>query len=218
MSRFKTIYCRNDLADLIRQVGILPFFDNRVHGWSVEENIDPGVWFTGDDGPWEWKGPLACEKICVYGKFIRGKAAFVRPDWFAELANYRRGGYVAFDDMDEAGEAPRRDRLLMRYVAAHPGELSKYARRESGVDRGYEAVLTRLEMQTWIINQDFRYSVDRQGRPYGWGNAALIRPEDWLDGFALPDRTPEESFERIVAHLRGLMPDVDEALLRRELK
>ncbi len=220
MKRFETIRDRAGLEALIRRAGILPFFANGIPGWSVQENIDPGIWFTDRDGPWEWKGPLAYEKACVYGKFIRGKAAFVSPEWFAELANARRGG-ERFEDRVDAGEAPYQDRLLMAYVAAHPGELSRFARRECGFSRGYEGVLTRLQMQTYLIHQDFRYSVDRHGRPYGWGNAALILPEDWLGAdfmAAAKRRAPEESMGRIVDHLLRLMPDAGEVALRRELK
>lgn len=220
MQRFDMISDRAGLETLIRRVGILPFFPTGVPGWSLAENIDPAVWFTDRDGPWEWKGPLAWEKVCVYGKFLRNKAAFVSPEWFAELANYRRGG-LDFEDLEAAGEIPYRDGLLMRYVAAHPGELSKYAKRECGFSKGYDAALTRLQMQTWVIDQDFRYSVDRYGKPYGWGNAALIRPEDWLGvDFLAPaeGRAPEESLARILGHLAALLPDVGEAALRRELK
>ena len=211
---------RAGLEEAVRRYGILPFFANRVPGWSLEERIDPGKWFTDDDGPWEWKGPLAYGKACVYGKFIRNKAAFVNPEWVAQLANYRRDG-LSFEERAEAGLAPHKDRLLMAYVAARPGELSKYARRECGFSQGYDGVLTRLQMQTYLIDQDFRYSVDKYGRPYGWGNAALIRAEDWLgeDFLAeVEDLEPEASFELIVDHLRGVLPGVDEEALRKELK
>ena len=87
------IHSKEDLAAMIQQVGILPFFTNSVPGWSVEEHIDPAVWFTDKEGPWEWKGQLASEKNCVYGKFIRNKAAFISPEWFPDLANWRRDGY-----------------------------------------------------------------------------------------------------------------------------
>ena len=212
------IRTKEELIKEVERMGILPFFTNRVPGWSLEERIDPGKWFTDDDGPWEWKGPVAYEKRCVYGKFVRNKAAFVSLEWFPELANYRRGGFITYEDREEAEEAPHSDSLLMRYVAAHPGELSKYAKRECGFSKSYDAVLTRLEMQTYIVNQDFRYSIGKHGMPYGWGNAALIRPEDWLELDLPEDRAPEESFERIIAHLVRLIPTASEAALRREMK
>ena len=76
-------------------------------------------------------------------------------------------------------------------------------------------------MQTYVLNADFRYSVDRHGRPYGWGSAVLCLADDWLDEAqrAVPQgRTPEESFERLFDHLRAAMPEADEDALRRELR
>ena len=46
------IHKKDDLAAMIQRAGILPFFTNSVPGWSVEEHIDPAVWFTDREGPW----------------------------------------------------------------------------------------------------------------------------------------------------------------------
>ena len=220
MQRFEKIRTIDDLEAQTLRFGVLPYFSNRIPGWSVEENIIPEIWFTDREGPWEWKGRLASEKRCVYGKLLQGKAAFVSLEWFAELANWRRDA-MTFDERVDAGLGPHKDRLLMRYVSEHPGELSKYARRECGFEKGFDTVLTRLQMQTYGVNQDFRYSLDRHGHPYGWGIAALCAAEDWL-GEALLEppegREPEESLERLVNHLHTLMPDVDVDALRREIE
>ena len=90
-----------------------------------------------------------------------------------------------------------------------------------GFTKGYDTVLTRLQMQTFVICGDFVYDVDRNGKPYGWGNALLDTPERWLgeDLVNANDRfSPEESRERIVRWLHGWMPDAGEDLIRRELK
>ena len=211
---------KNDLVAMIRQVGILPFFTNTVEGWSVEEHIDPAVWFTDQEGPWEWKGQLASAKICVYGKFIRNKAAFISPEWFPDLANWRREGYDWEGRVDN-NLVPYKDQLLMRYLENHPHVLSKYAKRECGFSRGYDTVVTRLQMQTFVVLSDFRYSITREGIPYGWGNAVLDISDRWLstEMLAVPEnRTPEESFERMMKHLLSVMSKVDESVLRKELK
>ncbi|MBR2664197.1 MAG: hypothetical protein IKE25_10815 [Clostridia bacterium] len=214
------IHSMDDLAQAIQYYGILPFFTNRVSGWSVEEMCDPDVYFTDQPGPWEWKGPLASEKICVYGKFIQNKAAFISPEWFPDLANYRRDGY-AWDERVEDGLVPYKDRLLMTYLESHPYVLSKYAKRECGFSKGYDTVLTRLQMQTYIVTSDFQYSVSRAGVPYGWGNAVIEIADRWLgeDFWSIQnERGPEESFERMIVHLKQAVPNADEALLRKELK
>lgn len=214
------IRTRDDLVRMIQEAGILPFFTNPVTGWSVEDHIDPSVWFTDQEGPWEWKGPLAAEKICVYGKFIRNKAAFISPEWFADLANWRRDGYD-WEGMLDNGMIPYKDQMLVSYLEKHPSVLSKYAKRECSFSKGYDTVLTRLQMQTFIVTFDFRYSLTKQGIPYGWGNAVIDLADRWLDEYMLtvPDgRTPEESFDRMLQHLKRVMPGVNEAVLRKELK
>ena len=70
MQRIRTC---SQLEEAVERTGILPFFKNRVAGWSLAESIDPAVWFTSEEGPWEWKGQLAAGRRCVYGKFIGGK-------------------------------------------------------------------------------------------------------------------------------------------------
>lgn len=63
---------------------------------------------------------------------------------------------------------------------------------------------------------DFVYSQDKFGRPYGWDIAEYTTPEMQLG----PDfvtsayrRKPEGSRERILAHLRGVLPEVPEKRL-----
>ena len=217
--RTEPIRSKADLAERIRMYGFLPFFRNGVPGWSVAEQIDPALWFTDEEGPWEWKGPLASDRVCVYGKFLRGKAAFVDLSLFADLANSRRDGYDWEGILDE-NLAPHNDRLLMRYVDAHPYVLSTRAKRECGFSKGYDAVLTRLQMQTWIVTADFVYNRTAQGVPYGWGNAVIDLAERWLgeDVLAVPEgRTPEESFERVVGRVLRAIPDADQRALRKEL-
>lgn len=77
--------------------------------------------------------------------------------------------------------------------------------------------MTRLQMQTYVITADFQYSMTKDGKPYGWGNAVLELPERWLGNLSLK-RKPLESFERMVRHLITIMPEADETALRKELK
>ena len=209
MERFLLTHSMQDLADLIRWIGILPFFPNEIPGYSVEEAVDPGIMWNGD-GPWEWKGPMVRRGMCLYGKLIHGKAAFVSPELFPDLANYRRDGYD-FEGRCADGLVPYRDQQLMKYVECHAPCLSRDARRGCGVDKGYDTCLTRLEMQTFITDHDFVYLTDKHGKPYGWGNAQLTTPEkmygeEWIN--SADSRSPEESLQRLTEHLHACMPDV----------
>ncbi len=207
------------LAALVEEAGILPFFRCAIPGWSLEEHIDPGVWFTGVDGPWEWKGRLAKAKRNLYGKLIAGKNAWVSLELYADLCNLRRDGYD-FEGRCEDGLVPWRDQQLMRYMEAHAPLVSKAVRRNCGVTKGFDTSLTRLQMQTFICNQDFVYDFDRHGNTYGWGNALLTTPEKWLGEDYLArvgDRSPEASLDRLMAHMRGVLPWADEHTLRKLL-
>jgi hypothetical protein len=76
----------------IRHYGIIPFFRNRIIGWSIEELTDPGYWFYSSDnlGPWDWKIDAVREGDIAYGKFLGGKAAFATVEWYRHLMNWRR--------------------------------------------------------------------------------------------------------------------------------
>ena len=91
-------------------------------------------------------------------------------------------------------------------------------------------------MQTYVTPVNFEYSKRKNGEEYGWGVARHGIMEDWwgqiepregLD--ATPARgedlctseyrtDPQESFEKIVQHVAGILPDVDEAEIRKLLK
>lgn len=82
-----------DLIEAVNYFGFLPFFENEIEGFSIAEMCDPSIYFTGVEGPWEWKGPVISELQCAYGKFFNKKAGFITKKWFSDFANYRRDGY-----------------------------------------------------------------------------------------------------------------------------
>lgn len=206
-----------DLLNLVKQCGFLPFFANDISGFSVEEHTPRELWFSGEaDGPWEWKGPAARSGQCAYGKLFRNKAGFVSLDWFADLLNYRRDGYD-FDARYDDGLAAFKDKELFDIVLDRGSLLSKEIKKIGGYGKdgkkGFETIITRLQMQTYIIAEDFVYMLDAHGEPYGWGVARYTTPEARFgEEFvrAAYRREPSESEELILAHLRGLLPNADE--------
>ena len=68
-----------ELVELINKVGFLPLFSNEVKGFSVEEHVSAGSWWTGDinTDPWEWRETISRGKQVAYGKFF-GKKLFGR--------------------------------------------------------------------------------------------------------------------------------------------
>ena len=68
-----------DMLDVVREVGFLPLFAGDVDGFSVEDMVEPGIWWTGDweTDPWEWRIRAARENDIIYGKFFNKKAGFI---------------------------------------------------------------------------------------------------------------------------------------------
>ena len=52
-----------------------------------------------------------------------------------------------------------------------------HANYRKGGNTGFDTVITRLRMQTYITIGDFVYSQDKFGRPYGWDIAEYTTPE-----------------------------------------
>ena len=68
---------------------------------------------------------------------------------------------------------------------------------------------------------DFTHAKDKQGNEYGWGIAEYSTPEKlWEDEFRneVYKRTPEESFERLVGHLKQILPGTSEEQIRKIIK
>ncbi len=223
--RFFEVRSAQDLVRLVEEVGFLPFFAGGAPGFSVEECCPPELWFSPDaDGPWEWKGPAARSGRCLYGKFFGGKAGFVSAGWAADFANFRRDGYD-FDARYDDGLAPHRDKEVYDAVAEGGEVLSKQLKAQCGYrkggNKGFDTVITRLQMQTYVCVADFVYMRDRFGRPYGWGVAKYSTPEAQLGRDAVTAayrREPERSREDILAHIAQVLPDVPKEQLAKLIR
>lgn len=215
------IRTKEELIALVNEIGFLPFFENKIAGWSLEEHIAPEAWYGGEwtgkiSWPaWEWKGDVAHDKQLVYGKFFAGKAGFVSLKWFPDFCNYRRDGYD-FDARYEDGLASRKDKELIDYLDKTGSMLSKQLKRElnyrKGGNKGFDTMTTRLMMQTYLTIVDFEYQRSRKtGEVYGWGVARYDTTEHWWGDLCTDaySREPEESRERIMDHLRKILPGVE---------
>lgn len=209
-----------ELERLVLEVGVLPFFRHDIPGFSVEDHTPPELWFSGEEGPWEWKGPVARAGSCVYGKLFRNKAAFVSLEWFPDLANYRRDGYD-FDARYEDGLAAYRDKEIVDALARGGALLTRELKRACGYGgkegkKGFDTVITRLQMQTYVNVADFAYMADAYGNLYGWGVARYTTPEAQFGAQrirAAYARSPQASRDRLLDHLRRLLPWATEAQL-----
>ena len=223
--RFRELRGPEDIVALTAELGLLPFFAGDISGFSVEECCPPELWFSEEaDGPWEWKGPAARSGQCVYGKFFGGRAGFISKEWFPDFANLRRDGYD-FDARYEDGLAARKDKEVYDTLTEHGTLLSKELKRlcnyRKGGNRGFDTVITRLQMQSYVTIGDFVYLQNKYGQTYGWGVAQYTTPEaqfgyDFVTSAYRKD--PAESKVDILTHLKSILPDADETQLLKLMK
>jgi len=210
----------DDLTNAIDEFGFLPFFTNSIEGFSIEEHITQDCWYdaaTGSWPVWEWKGAVIRQTRCAYGKFFEKKACYISSEWFLDFANYRRDGYD-FDARFDDGLAPIKDKQLYDLIEAHAPILSKELKksgdyRKGGV-KGFDTMITRLQAQCYVLIGDFVYLRNKNGDPYGWGVAEYTTPEAFMgEAFtsSVYQRSPEESYERLMEHFIKLFPHEDEA-------
>ena len=157
---------------------------------------------------------LAHRGVVAYGKLFSKKAGLVSREWYPDLANYRRNGYD-FDARYEEGLASYREKRIMDVLLREGPTLSKDLKRMAGFGgdglKGFDTVITNLQMQTYITVHSFEYARDKYGEPYGWGIARYAVAEDVLGAEVTRgaySRDPEESRARIVKHLGMLFPEV----------
>lgn len=229
-----------EFLELLDEIGFLPLFSNNIDGFSVENMTDPSFWWTGDEvtDPWEWRIVLARTGKIAYGKFFGGRTGFISKKWFPYFANYRRNGYD-FDALYDDGKAGYREKLLMdlfvpsgtdmwnvktQELEKHgcSAELYTYEMKEKagfgkGGEKNFEGVLTRLQMQTYLVAKDFRPRLNKKGEEYGWP-VAVMAPPEYLWGYkhvtGRYKESPEESFAKIAKHI-GKHFDADEKAVRR---
>ncbi len=221
------IRSKQDLIDAVKEYGFLPLFANAVPGFSVEEHAVPEVWYSpgSDDWPvWEWKGPVIRETGCAYGKFFEKKAVFISREWFPDFANFRRDGYD-FDARWDDGLASYADRDLYELLDANAPVVSTVLKRlgnyGKGGRKGFDTAVTRLQAQGYVLISDFVYARSKDGNTYGWGLAQYSTPERFFGPSfreTVYARTPEESYERVLRHLKEILPQADEKQIRKLLK
>lgn len=191
------------MEQAIRELGIVPFFSNRIPGYSIQEMTVPGCWFGGDGdplGPWDWKIEcLHCGDI-AYGKYLcGGKAAFATVKWYKELMNVRRSSSTP----DAQGKA------IMDFVNQFGSIGIKEVRGLLGIKKSAaDAAVTRLQQQCRLVTGDITRIYRGQFLTYnGWQVSSFCDPADYFMDYSLDcGRSPKESRELIIKHLEEVLP------------
>lgn len=215
MLRFPRVSSVVEMMELINDIGFLPLLDSGILGYSAEEIVDDDCRYVvfpdgGWDWPlWKWKGQIVTEMPCLYGKFFNKKAGFISREWWADFCNYRRSKFPR--PQDDTIEGTILDTLRMtgslitRELRVACGFNGK------GMRSKFDGYITRLEMATYIVTEDFVYPRDKHNREYGWGWSLLNTPEALYGKEAChSDCPPEESFQRIVGQFRKILSDATE--------
>ena len=210
------------LMDYIQEIGFLPLLSNGVRGFSAEEVVSPECrYHVLEDGGWEWplwkwKGAIITESDCMYGKFFDGKAGFISRRWWPDFCNWRRSRPTTKQSDNQAIEE-----TIIDILRVNGSMITRELRAACGFDgpkmrSRFDSYVTRLQMACRVVTEDFVYPRDRHGRPYGWGWALLTTPEQLLGIEANScDSSPQQSRDRIMRHLRKILPqESDEALNR----
>ena len=207
------------MMEAIQEMGFVPLLWSGIPGFSAEEMVDDDcryvVFDDGWDWPmWKWKGPIINEGNCVYGKFFDKKAGYISLEWWPDFCNWRRSVYPA----PEAGSV---DEAILLTLQEHGSLITRELRAACGftgpkMRSRFDAYVTRLQMSCRIVTEVFVYPRDRHGHEYGWGWSLLTTPEQLYGRDACQcDRTPEASHDRIMAHLRQILPQAtDKQLLK----
>ena len=97
---FNDLYIKNinDLKTAVTELGFVPFFENSIPSFSIEEHVDPRIWFSNEDGL-VYIGDkrlydLLDDNAPILSKHLK------------QIGNYRKGGNKGF-------EACNRDTVLL---------------------------------------------------------------------------------------------------------
>lgn len=181
----KCIHTVDEAIEYINGIGFLPFFRNEIPGFSLEERTASEYWWSGDAerDPWEWREIIARRGELAYGKFFNKKAGFISKEWLPYFVNYRRDGYD-FDALWDDEKASLKQKKIMDMFIDEEAKGEFYSndlKQKAGFgkegDKGFEGIITGLQMQTYLCVRDFRQRKNKKGEYYGWPIAIYSTPE-----------------------------------------
>ena len=201
----------------IMDYGIIPFFENIIPGYSVEELTPRRYWFDGEEGilgPWDWKIDCVQSGDIVYGKFLGGKAAFATVEWYRELRAWRLG--------NPTPQKPQ-DAVILDHIATNGAITIKEVRTLLGVKKSAaDAAISRLQMQCRVVTGDLQRVYRGEDLHYnGWQVASFTTPEALYEtpSFAgltgespfgpktdplSTEGTPADSLDRLLTHIASV--------------
>lgn len=212
----RRIKTSDELSELINKIGFLPLFKNSVPGFSVEERTGKNSWWSGKpEDPWEWREVIAGEGQIAYGKLFDNRAGFISREWYPIFASYRRDGYD-FDSRYEDGLASYRAKKIMDVMnlceVIPSNELKVTAGFGKGGEKGFESVLSQLQMQTYLTVRSFRRRINKKNEEYGWPVANYCTSERLFGEDHVRSAyhiSPMEAKQKILLKVKEYLPETD---------
>lgn len=188
------------------------------YDWKEQQIMDvPARWHTGDPDtdPWEWRMRVLEERQDIaYGKVFFRTSGYITRDWYPDFLAVRRGG-LTLEEAYEEGTVSRAARNIYR-VLVENGEtplhelkqLGGFTREQnSAFDRG----LLELQMGLYVTMCGRQQKVNQFGEGYGWSSTVFTTTEKFWESrnVELPERDPEEAYDRILAQIFRLNPEAN---------
>lgn len=219
----KQAYNSAQLIETVEELGFLPLLDSGIRGYSAEDLVTPDCRYVvlpdgGWDWPlWKWKGEMITEGHLVYGKFFAGKAGFISQKWWSDFCCYRRSVHPAPTEgsIEEA---------ILFTLGENGSMITRELRAACGFNgpkmrSRFDSYVTKLQMATRIVTEDFVYPIDKHHHEYGWGWSLLTTPEQLYNREQFKcNRTPAESFDRIFAHIKAVCPQASDNQIMKMIK
>ena len=215
-----------ELTKFIDELGFLPLFKNSIKGFSVEEMTAADGWFGGipNEDPWAWREVIAGEGHLAYGKVFANKAGFLSREWYPIFATYRRNGYD-FDSRYEDGLASYRAKRIMDVLEEveflPSNEIKKLAGFGKEGEKGFEGVMTSLQMQTYLSVHSFRRRTNKKNEEYGWPVANFMISEKLFGAEHVRSAyhlSQAEAKQKIIDRVKGKFPFATEAEIERVVR
>ena len=219
------------MLSAIQEAGLVPFFSNRIPGYSIEEWTPKEFWFDGDAlGPWDWKIECVRSGDIAYGKYVwGGKAAFATFEVYRELVNWRRSQRNCIPDAEE--------RKVLDFISANGSVEMRDVRHLLGIKKSAaDALMARLQMKALAITGDITRVYRGQDLHYsGWQVSTFCTPESLFEdapcgasaGFPFAaffeartlrsSLTPEESYRYLAGITRKNAPGASDAQIAKML-
>lgn len=221
----QALHTVDEAIEYINEMGFLPFFQNEIKGFSLEEHTISEDWWGENPiiDPWEWRAEIARRGKIAYGKFFNNKAGFISMEWLPYFINMRRDGYD-FDALWDDEKATLRQKKIMDVFETgdefFTNELKQLAGFGKGGEKGFDGTVSGLQMQMYLCVKDFRQRKNKRGEKYGWAIAVLATPESLFGRDLITsayNEDPAKSRERIATHIRELYPSAGDKEIKKLL-